>query len=73
MLSDFKSSFDHVTHISYSIVNINIYKYRTNLVNLKILQTLCTIDDDVCRNGFITFSPVMLQEQFAMVLYLGGL
>jgi hypothetical protein len=34
---------------------------------------LCTIDDDVCRNGFITFSPVMLQGQFAMVLYLGVL
>jgi hypothetical protein len=37
MLRDFKSIFDHVTHISYSIININIYKYRANLVDLKIL------------------------------------
>jgi hypothetical protein len=37
MLCDFKSSFYRMTHISCSIVNINIYKYKVNLVNLKIL------------------------------------
>jgi hypothetical protein len=37
MLRDFKNSFDHMIYISYSIININIYKYRANLVNLKIL------------------------------------
>jgi hypothetical protein len=41
MLQDFKSSFDRVTHISCSITNINIYKYRANLVDLKILQNIC--------------------------------
>jgi hypothetical protein len=41
MLRDFKTPFDHVTHISCSIVNINIYKYRANLVDLKILRNIC--------------------------------
>jgi hypothetical protein len=40
MLRDFKSQFDRVTHISYSIMNINIYKNRVNLVDLKILQNI---------------------------------
>jgi hypothetical protein len=35
-----------VTYISYSIVNINIYKYRVNLVDLKIkiIQNICKWD-----------------------------
>jgi hypothetical protein len=39
MLQDFKSPFDHVTHISCSIVNININKYRANLGDLKKFKT----------------------------------
>jgi uncharacterized membrane protein YjdF len=34
MLRDFKNPFDRMTHITYSIANINIYKYRANLVDL---------------------------------------
>jgi hypothetical protein len=40
MLWDFKISFDRVTHMSCYIANINIYKYKVNLVDLKILQNI---------------------------------
>jgi hypothetical protein len=34
---NFKNLFDRMTHIFSSIINIYIYKYRVNLVDLKIL------------------------------------
>jgi hypothetical protein len=44
ILRDFKIPFDRVTHISFSIANINIYKYRANLVDLKTLRNICKWD-----------------------------
>jgi hypothetical protein len=43
MLRNFKNLFDRVIHISCFIININIYKYRINLVNL-IFLNICKLD-----------------------------
>jgi hypothetical protein len=44
ILRNFKSQFDCMTHITCSITNISIYKYRANLVDLKILQIISKWD-----------------------------
>jgi hypothetical protein len=44
MLRNFKIPFDCMTHLSCSIANINIYKYRASLVDLKILQNILKWD-----------------------------